>query len=110
MIDNQPTSIFGHPKFAGRPPVDDGPGGPHDPGMQAQIDRLNSAVDRIDSDITAIKVSVGKIETHLSHIDSSMATKLWVMTGAVVVLLAVVGGFWWIAQQYLTPILQHVGK
>lgn len=79
---------------------------PHDGGMDPRVDRIERVVDRIDGDLTAIKVSIGKIETRLDNV----ATKTWVMGGAIAVLVTLIGGFWWIAQQYLAPILAASGK
>lgn len=42
------------------------------------------------------------LEERISH----TATKAWVLGGVVAVLIGVLGGFWWIAQQYLSPLLQ----
>jgi hypothetical protein len=79
---------------------------PHDGNMEPRVARLETAVDRIDQDLTAIKVSIARIETRLENV----ATKTWVLGGAIAVLVALVGGFWWIAQQYLAPILAAAGK
>lgn len=87
-----------------------GGNGPHDPGMQAQIDRLDRAVERIDADLTSIKVSAGKIETQMTHV----ATKTWIMAAVIIVLVAILGsvggGLAWVAQQYLAPLLHAAGK
>lgn len=88
-----------------RPPVDGGGDGPHDGGMNPRVDRLERVVERIDGDLTNIKVLIGRIDTQMAHV----ATKAWVMGGAMVVMVALVGGFWWIAQQYLAPILAASG-
>ena len=79
---------------------------PHDGGMDPRVDRIERAVDRIDGDLTTIKVSIGKIETRMD----SVATKTWVMGGAIAVLVALISGFAWIAQQYLAPLLAAAGK
>ena len=76
---------------------------PHDGGMEARVAKLEETM-------TSVRERLVAIETRLVHIEGNMATKLWVMTGAVLVLLAVVGGFWWIAQQYLAPILHATAK
>lgn len=107
-MNEQQINVVNFPVRPGVP-LDLGGGGPHDPDMNARIDRLDRAVERIDTDLPSIKVSVGKIETKLGAIEMNMATKLWVMTGAVMVLLAIIGGFWWITQQYLIPIIRAVG-
>lgn len=71
---------------------------PHDGGMEARVSRLEEHVGHLREDVATIR-------ERLSH----TATKAWVMGGVIVVLIAVIGGFWWIAQQYLIPILQHTG-
>ena len=49
------------------------------------------------------------LEERVSH----MPTKAWVLSSFVAllaaVLTAVLGGFWWIVQQYLSPLLQAAG-
>ncbi|HEV7775343.1 MAG TPA: hypothetical protein VGO76_00625 [Luteibacter sp.] len=73
--------------------------------MEARIDRLDRCVERIDADLTGIKVSIGKIEAEMKHV----ATKTWVLLGALAVMVTVLGAAWWVAQQYLQPILQGLG-
>lgn len=63
-------------------------------------------VDRIDDDdVTAIKMSIAKIEARME----SVATKSWVMAGAIAVLMSILSVFSWTAQQYLAPILAALG-
>lgn len=54
------------------------------------------------SAVTALASRIGVLEERMSH----TATKAWVLGGAVAVLLGVLGGFWWIVQQYLSPLLR----
>ena len=77
----------------------------HHDGMNARVDRLERVVDRINDDVTTIKMSIAKIETRME----SVATKTWVMAGAIAVLVTILSAFAWIAQQYLAPILAALG-
>lgn len=88
-----------------RPPVDGGGDGPQDGGMNPRVDRLERVVERIDGDLTNIKVSIGRIEAQMEHV----STKAWVLGGAIAVMVALAGGFWWMAQQYLAPMLAAAG-
>jgi len=72
---------------------------PHDDGMEARVAKLEEHVGHLREDVATIK-------ERLSH----TATKAWIMGGVIVVLIGVLGGVWWTAQQYLGPILQHLGK
>lgn len=73
---------------------------PHDGGMEDLLRRVGN----LEQSGTQIRERLSTIEERLSH----TATKAWVMGGAIVVLIAILGGFWWMAQQYLGPILQHL--
>ncbi|WP_077445388.1 hypothetical protein [Rhodanobacter sp. C05] len=76
-----------------------GGSGPHDPDMLARIAQL-------EQHCSDLRVDVATIKERLNHV----ATKAWIMGGVVIVLLGILGGVWWMAQQYLGPILQHLGK
>ncbi len=106
MSDSNLHSLYEHPKYAPKQPVDGGPGGPHDGAMNARIDRLDHVVELIGADITDVKVSIGKIETQMGHV----ATKTWVLIGVVAVMASIIGAAWWMVQQYLGPILAHLPK
>jgi hypothetical protein len=77
------------------------PGGqpPHDGNMEARIAKLEDHVGKLRED-----VATGT--ERLKHV----ATKAWVMGGVIIVLLGILGAVWWMAQQYLAPILAHLGK
>src|ERR1700754_1644895 len=47
---------------------------------------------------------IGILEERMSH----TATKAWVLGGTLAMLVGVLGGFWWIVQQYLAPLLHTV--
>jgi hypothetical protein len=79
---------------------------PGDEQMSARVDRLDRVCERIEGDISTLKVDVGSIKTELPH----LATKTWILGGVITVLIGIVLACWWAAQQYLGPILQHLGK
>jgi hypothetical protein len=54
------------------------------------------------SEVREVAGRVAVVEERMSH----MATKAWVLSGFAAVLVAVLGGFWWIVQQYLSPLLR----
>lgn len=64
----------------------------------ATLKELEGRVRTVETDVTAIK-------TDMKHV----ATKTWVLLGVVSVLIAVIGGGWWIVQQYLAPLLRTHG-
>jgi hypothetical protein len=57
------------------------------------------------SEVRELACRVAVLEERMSH----TATKAWVLGGAVAVLVAMMGGFWWIVQQYLSPLLRAAG-
>lgn len=63
---------------------------PHDGGMDARIDRLDRVVERIDADLTTIKVSLAGIEERLKHVPTKAQLLGWGLLGAAVV----VGALW----------------
>ncbi len=62
----------------------------------------------LERDMTDVKVAMGKVETRLEQIEKTMLTKgqmaIYALAGAMIVL----GGGWWIVQQYLAPILARL--
>ncbi|MBB6246178.1 hypothetical protein [Rhodanobacter sp. A1T4] len=66
---------------------------PHDDGMKERIDRLDRAVERIDADLGAIKVSAGRIEERLSHMPTSaellrvVSNVQWTILGALLLIV-----------------------
>lgn len=73
-------------------------------------DGLDTRIINLERDMTDVKVSVGKVETRLETIQSTMVTKGQLAVYALLGLIAVGGGGWWIVQQYLAPILAAIGK
>lgn len=78
--------------------------GPHDPNMEARIDRLDRAVERIDADLTTIRVSVARIEERLLHVPTTAA--LWkavALSGG-----AVIVAMWALLQFLAKPWIEQV--
>lgn len=67
--------------------------------MRRDISELKSDVKAISSDLVALKIQV-------AHLDKHMVTKAQLASYALLTLLPVLGGGWWIVQQYLAPILK----
>lgn len=63
--------------------------------IKQDIRELRNSVSNLGSRVTGV-------ETQLQHV----ATKTWILTGTLFVTVAIIGGFWWVAQQYLAPLLQ----
>lgn len=89
--------VPGHPSWKGS---GDPPGG----------DGLDTRIINLERDMTDVKVAIGKVETRLENIQSTMVTKGQLAVYALLGLVAVGGGGWWIVQQYLAPILAAIGK
>lgn len=77
-----------------------GPGGPDD--MERRVERLESITDDL-------RMGMVRVESRLDNIEKNMLTRAQAAIAALVAVLAVLGGGWWIVQQYLSPILQGVG-
>lgn len=69
---------------------------------------MEGRIINLERDMTDVKVSLGKIETRLDHIERAMVTKGNLAVYGIVGLLGIAGGGWWIVQQYLAPILAHI--
>jgi hypothetical protein len=76
-----------------------GGSGPQDPDMLARIAQL-------EKHCSDLRVDVATIKERLNHV----ATKAWILTGALFTVLAVLGGVWWMVQQLITPVLPHLPK
>jgi len=77
--------------------------------LDARMDRLETRMDGLDvrmagieSSVATLSGRVGVLEERVSH----TATKTWVLSGVVATLISMAGCFWWIAQQYLAPLLR----
>ncbi|WP_235584536.1 hypothetical protein, partial [Pseudomonas aeruginosa] len=90
-----------HPSWRGR-------------GNPPEEDELNTRIINLERDMTDVKVAVGKIETRLESIEKHMVTKgqmaVWALSAMLVVGGSFVGAIWWMAQQYLAPILSEIGR
>jgi hypothetical protein len=71
---------------------------------------MGARLANLERDVTEIKVSMGKIETRIARIESDMLTKGFAAVVAVGVMITIVGGAWWIVQQYLAPLIQNLPK
>ncbi|WP_201752549.1 hypothetical protein [Pseudomonas knackmussii] len=71
---------------------------------------LDTRIINLERDMTDVKVAIGKVETRLESIQSNMVTKGQLAVYALLGLMAVGGGGWWVVQQYLAPILAAIGK
>ena len=71
-----------------RPTVDGGGDGPHDGDMDPRIDRLERVVERCETDLTAIKVSIGTIDERLKHVPTKAQLLGWGLAGAVLIVAA----------------------
>lgn len=80
--------------------------------MRRDITELKSDAKHIGVDISALKVSAKSTEVMLGHVDSHMITKgklaFWALLGLVTVVSSALGVTWWLAQQYLGPILKSL--
>lgn len=80
--------------------------------MRRDIADLKADAKTISSDVSALKVSAKFTEVTLGHVDSHMVTKgklaLWALIGLATVVGSAIGVTWWLAQQYLGPILKSL--
>lgn len=71
-------------------------------GIDARLSAVEAGFVRLDDRLRAI-------ESDVAVIKATMATKVWVLGGVVSAVVAVLAGVlgiaWWLAQQYLIPIL-----
>lgn len=70
----------------------------------------NGRIRDLEQSMTDVKVSLARTETKLGNIESNMFTKAQASRYAVVMLLAVLGGGWWLVQQFLAPIVVGLSK
>jgi wobble nucleotide-excising tRNase len=67
--------------------------------MRRDISELKSDVKAISSDLVTLKIQ-------MTHVDKHMVTKAQLASYALLSLIPILGGGWWIVQQYLAPILK----
>lgn len=82
--------------------------------MRRDIADLRADAKSIGSDVSVLKISAKATEVMLGHVDSHMVTKgklaLWALVGLATVVGSAIGVTWWLAQQYLGPILKTLGS
>lgn len=80
--------------------------------MRRDIADLRADAKSIGSDVSGLKVSAKSAEITLGHVDGHMVTKgklaLWALIGLATVVGSAIGVTWWLAQQYLGPILKSL--
>lgn len=73
---------------------------------------MDARIRALENGMTDVKVSMGKIETRLDHIEKHMVTKgqmaIWALLGIFTLVASTVSGVWWMVQQYLGPILRTI--
>jgi len=76
------------------------------------IDKEGDMSDRIinlESQVSQLRVDMAEVKTKVTHIESNMLTKGQAATSALIAVLSILAGGWWVVQQYLAPILQATG-
>ncbi|MEA3233873.1 hypothetical protein OP492_04310 [Pseudomonas mosselii] len=80
--------------------------------IRRDIADLKSDAKAISADVSSLKVSAKSVEVTLGHVDTHMVTKgklaLWALIGLATVVGSAFGVAWWLAQQYLGPILKSL--
>jgi len=74
--------------------------------MRRDISDLRSDVKAMAADVVSLKVATSSAGTKLEHIDKHMVTKGQLSLYALLTLLPIIGGGWWVVQQYLAPLLR----
>jgi hypothetical protein len=77
------------------------PAAPSDTGGASVHDRLDHLAADQGQQFAATQAHLAVLEERMKH----LATKSWVLGGVVAVLSSIVGGLWWVVQQYLAPLL-----
>ncbi len=78
--------------------------------IRSDISTLKGDVKTISSDLTQLKLGAVSQDARLAAIEKNMVTKGQLAVYALLTLLAILGGGWWIVQQYLAPILKALPK
>ena len=86
--------------------------------MEARVAKLEADVDHLKTDMADTRAQVRIIANKVGGIANKVdvmeertrhvATKAWVLSGVVVVLVTIIGACGWAAQQYLGPILARL--
>ncbi|UPG93121.1 hypothetical protein [Luteibacter aegosomatissinici] len=76
--------------------------------LEADIDHIKTDVADTRADVRHIASKVGELATKVDVIEERtmhVATKTWVLSGVIVVLITILSACGWAVQQYLGPIL-----
>ncbi|NMX62311.1 hypothetical protein HBO05_11625 [Pseudomonas sp. WS 5079] len=78
--------------------------------MRRDISDLKTDVKAIANDVVDLKIFAKTADLKLDTIDKNMVTKgkiaFWALVGMATVVGSAVGAAWWLAQQYLGPLLK----
>ncbi len=82
--------------------------------IRRDIADLKADAKTIGGDVSALKVSARATEVALTNITSHMVTRgqlaVWALIGLAAVTGSILGGLWWLAQQYLSPLMKTLGQ
>jgi len=78
--------------------------------MRRDISDLRTDVKAMSADLVSMKLSTASIDAKLGNVDKHMVTKGQLAIYALLTLLPIMGGGWWIVQQYLVPIFKALPK
>ena len=70
---------------------------------------MSDRIINLESQVSQLRVDMAEVKTKVTHIESSMLTKGQAATSALIAVLSILAGGWWVVQQYLAPILQATG-
>lgn len=80
----------------GQPPIQEGD----------MAERLTN----LESQVSQLRVDMAEVRTKVAHIEKSMLTKGMAAMCALGVVMTILGGGWWVVQQYLSPLLKAAGS
>jgi hypothetical protein len=80
--------------------------------VRSDISSIKVDVKGVAGDIVALKLSSQAVENRLANIENHMVTKgrltFLALLGLATVVASALGAAWWMAQQYLGPILKNI--
>lgn len=99
-----PAALPPENSYSSNPEASQDGGGITYPGItMSDFQDLSRRVGVIENDVKGVLGKLGRIEERLSHV----ATKAWILTGAVTTLVVIIGGFFWLAKQLVLSHLSH---